>query len=173
MAKSKLETESFLDKLDRVVSKFKSDAVLVGIPQEKASRPGDAMNNATILAINHFGSPLQNIPARPILAIGIQNAQEDIAKELKKAVLASLKTVVKGGTAEAIMDQYYNRTGIIAAAAVKAVITNQEGIEPPAESTLQSRRSRGRSEGKKGFSGESALLVTGQLRAAITYVVKK
>ncbi len=100
------------------------------------------------------------------MSIGLNNAQEDIAKELKKATLAALKTVVKGGSVAAIMDQYYNRTGQIAASAVKAVITDQDGIAPPAESTLRSR-------GAKETGHTSALLVTGQLRAAITYVVKK
>ncbi|MFI5416190.1 MAG: hypothetical protein ACHQXJ_02430, partial [Nitrososphaerales archaeon] len=63
---------------------------------------------------------------------------------------------------------YYERAGIIAANACKKVINDQEGLKPPAPATLKARKYITAS----GFKGTKSLLVTGQVRNAITYVVK-
>lgn len=152
-------TSDFTENFNRIVSKFKRDSVLVGIPEEDTKRKEDApINNATLLAINNFGSPMNNIPARPVMSIGIRNAQAEIAEQFKKAVIDSLS---KGLSA---LSTYYNRAGIIASNSIKKAINSQEGIDPPAESTIAAREAR-------GFKGEKALIVTGQMRNAITYVV--
>ncbi len=61
--------------------------------------------------------------------------------------------------------QGYERVGIIAANSVKKAINSQEGIEEPAVSTILARRAR-------GFKGTKALVVTGQMRNAITSVTR-
>jgi hypothetical protein len=153
-------TADFTDKMRDIVKSFRRDEVLVGIPESKADRRDDApINNATIMAINEFGSPANNIPARPVMAIGIRNAQEAIAEEFKKAAIGALS---RGQSA---LTTYYNRAGIIASNSIKKAINDQIGIDPPSESTLRARKS-------KGFKGTKALIVTGQLRNSITYVVK-
>lgn len=153
-------TSDFTDKFNQIVKQFKSDAVLVGIPQEENQRDSEALiNNATLLAINEFGSPVNNIPPRPVMAIGLKKAQEEIGEQFK---LAAQKSFDQGINA---LDTYYNRAGIIASNSIKKVINAQDGIASPAESTLAARKS-------KGFSGTKALIVTGQMRNAITYVVK-
>lgn len=147
--------------MKKLVASFRNDMVLVGIPSDGAQREGDApINNAGLLFINEFGSPGQNIPARTPMATGIRLAQAQIAEEYKKALKAAF---TKGFGALTV---YYNRIGTIASGSVKSVINNQIDMEPPAESTLKGRKS-------KGFSGTKALIVTGQLRNAITYVVKE
>lgn len=152
-------TSDFTEEFNKIVKSFKRDAVLVGIPEDETDRTDDeAINNATLLAINNFGSPQNNIPARPVMEIGIRAAQDAIADELRKATVAALS---KGLGA---ISTYYNRAGIIASNSVKKVINSQIGIEPPAESTLDARKS-------KGFKGTKSLIVTGQMRSAITYVV--
>lgn len=159
-------TQDFTEEFNRIVKSFKNDEVLVGIPQEEGARNNQdhsQINNATILAINEFGSPLNNIPARPVMAIGIKKAQDEIAEQFKLAVQ---KSFAQGIDALPI---YYNRAGSIAANSIKKVINNQEGIKPPKESTLKARKYIN----KGGFKGTKALIVTGQLRNAITYVVKK
>lgn len=157
-------TTDFTKDFNKIISKFKNDAVLVGIPAEKTYRElkedEQPINNAALLAINVFGSPLQNIPARDVMSIGIRNARDDIANLFKAAAKAAL---TKGLPALSI---YYNRVGLVASNSIKKAINSQEGIAPPAESTLAARRSA-------GFKGTKALIVTGQMRNAITYVINE
>lgn len=146
-----------------IVEQYKKDAVLVGIPEVKGPRQEgeeDQINNAALLAINEFGSPANNIPPRPVMEIGLLLAQEDIANEMKKAIIEGF---TKGASA---LWKYYNRAGFIASQSVKSVINKQYFISPPSEATLAARK-------RKGFKGTKALIVTGQMRNAITYVVNK
>lgn len=149
-------TEDRTKEFNKLIESFKNDKVVVGIPESTAGREGP-INNATILFINNFGSPGQNIPARPVMDIGIKNAQDRITDEFKKC-------------AENPTDDRWNtcleRVGTIASNSIKKVITDQEGIKPPEPETLAARKN-------KGHGSEKSLLVTGQLRNAITYVVRK
>lgn len=148
------------DEINRIIKRFRRDDVLVGIPQQDATREDDApINNAALLAINEFGSPVQNIPPRPAMQIGIRNAQKDIAEQFKLAMLGAFKSGIS------VLSTYYNRAGIIASTSVKKVINAQDGLKAPSEATLEARQA-------KGFKGTKALIVTGQMRNAITYVVK-
>lgn len=153
-------TADFTEKFNKIVKSFKGDAVLVGIPEEETKREdNDPIGNAALLAINNFGSPAANIPPRPVMSIGIKKAQDDIAEQFKIAVQ---KTFSDGLAA---LNVYYNRAGLIASNSIKKVINAQDGIKPPSEATLSGRRS-------DGFKGTKSLIVTGQMRNAITYVVK-
>ncbi len=158
-------TSDFTKTFNETIARFKRDAVLVGIPQdENAREPGDdePMNNAALLALNHFGSEEAHIPPRPVLSIGIKKAQDAIAEQFK---ICAQNVLSKGPAA---LETYYERAGIIASNACKKVINDQEGLAPPAESTLKARKYLKQS----GFKGTKALLVTGQMRNAITYVVQ-
>ena len=160
MSKPKMTvTSDFTENFNKIVKSFKGDAVLVGIPQEETARTDGVINNATLLAINEFGSPLNNIPKRPVMAIGIKKAQPEIAEQFKLAVQKSFSQGIDA------LSVYYNRAGIIASNAIKKVINSQEGIKPPSEATLAARKAQ-------GFAGTKALIVTGQMRNAITYLVK-
>lgn len=159
-------TTDFTEQFNEIVKGFKRDDVLVGIPEADNDRNDDGkkedegpLGNAAILAINNFGSPDNGIPARPVMEIGIRNAQDAIAEEFKKAAVNALKNGLSA------LPQYYERAGIIASTSVKKAINSQEGIKPPADSTIAAREAR-------GFKGKKALIVTGQVRNAITYVVK-
>lgn len=157
-------TSDFTDQFNAIMRGLKRDAVLVGIPDTTTEREKDEnqgpITNAALLAINNFGSPANNIPARPVMQIGIKLAQDEIAEQFKKAALNAL---TKG---ESATDTYYERAGIIASNSIKKVINEQTDIDPPADSTIRNRES-------KGFKGTKALVVTGQMRNAITYVVNK
>lgn len=153
-------TSDFTDKFNQVIKRFKNDAVLVGIPQEDTNRDGDEqITNAALLAINEFGSAANNIPARPVMSIGIRNASDEIAGQFRLAAINSLKQGLQA------LDTFYNRAGIIASNSVKKAINDQDGFSGPSEATLASRKAQ-------GFKGTKALIVTGQMRNAITYVVK-
>lgn len=151
-------TEDNVDLFNKSIKGLRSDEVLVGIPSTNSSRQNDMNNNAAILAINEFGSPQNNIPARPVMTIGITKAQEEIAEQFKKAAQS-----IMNGKLE--IDRYFNRAGIIASTSIKKVINNQEGIAPPSPYTLKLRQ-------EQGFKGTKALIVTGQMRNSITYVVR-
>ncbi len=159
-------TSDYTSEFKALIKKFQRDEVLVGIPEEESSRnvadgePSSSMNNATLLAINNFGSPQNNIPARPVMENGIRNADEKIAEEFKKAALGAFK---KGFRA---LEIYYNRAGIIASNSVKKAINDQDFEDGPSPSTLAIRRSH-------GFVGNKSLIVTGQMRNAITYVLRE
>lgn len=155
-------TADFTDELNEIVKRFKNDKVLVGVPEETTERQDHSINNATLLALANFGSPANNIPAWPIMAIGIKNAQGEIAEQFKQAAINVLS---KGLSA---LDTYYNRAGIIASNSVKKVINSQEDVPDgkPSERTLAIRK-------VLGFKGTKYWLVTGQMRNSITYVVKK
>lgn len=153
-------TKDFTESVNEVIKRFRFDSVLVGIPQADTDRTGtETINNATILALNEFGSPANNIPARPVMALGIRKAQPEIIEAFKKGAQNAL---TKGLPAIATT---FERVGIIASTSIKKVINSQEGIEPPSEATLAARKA-------KGFKGTKALIVTGQMRNAITYVVR-
>lgn len=152
-------TSDFTGDFNKIIARFRNDAVLVGIPSETAGRSDVGINNATLLAINNFGSPMQNIPARPVMENGIRAAQDPIAEQFKLAVSGAL---TKGLSA---LDQYYNRAGIIASNSIKKAINSQDFPDGPAESTLAARKAA-------GFKGTKSLIVTGQMRNAITYVVR-
>ncbi len=152
-------TEDFTEQFNAIIKKFRRDAVLVGIPEQKTDRKEDEpINNATLLAINNFGSPKNNIPARPVMEIGIRNAQDEIAAAFKQGAQQAL---TKGLAALPIA---YNRAGIIAANSIKKAINSQE-FEPLSEATLAARK-------RAGFAGTKALVVTAQMRNAITHVVQ-
>lgn len=159
MSKPTLIVDDFSKQFLDSIKKIRGDKVLVGIPQEDNSRTDDSeIGNATLLFINNFGSPANNIPPRPVMEIGIKAATDAIAKEFENAV----KNMSKG---PGEVNKYYERAGIVASQSIKNVINEQIGIEPPAPSTLKARKA-------KGFEGTKSLIVTGQLRNAITYVVK-
>jgi hypothetical protein len=154
-------TEDRTEEILKMIKSFKKDSVLVGIPESDSERKdGDPISNAALLFINNFGSPGQNIPARPVMEIGLKNAQDRIAEEFKKALQQSWKNGLSA------LPVYYNRIGMIASNSVKRAINDQIDIQEPANSTIKTRESQ-------GFMGKKALLVTGQMRNAITWVVQE
>lgn len=158
-------TKDFTKDFNKIIASFKRDEVLVGIPEAKGPRKDDAeINNAALLAIANFGSPINNIPAWPVMSIGIKAAQDDIAAQFK---LAAVKALTDGHSA---VDQYYDRAGSIASTSIKNVLTDQVQVpaDKPEASTLRARKYTT----KAGFVGTKYWLVTGQLRNAITWVLR-
>lgn len=137
--------------------------VLVGIPDETAEREPDPddphpLSNAEIGYIHENGSPAANIPARPFLKSGVASADEKIAERYR----AGARAVLDGRIAN--VDQVHEVVGIIAESAVKAKITAGP-FAPLADSTIERRKARGR-------TGTRPLIDTGQLRNAVTHVIR-
>ncbi len=141
-----------------------SKRVMVGVPAGEALRKPEAgepstVNNAMLAYIHENGCPAAHIPPRPFLKPAVTALQPEIERGLKNAAALALKGD------EAGVDKALHGLGLIAQAAVRNKIN--EGIPPPlAESTLRARRARGR-------TGTKSLIDTGQLRNAITYVIRK
>lgn len=153
-------TEDFTDQFQEVIRKFRNDIVLVGIPEEDNSRNDSGIGNAALLAINNFGSPANNIPPRPVMDIGIRNAKDEIAEQFKRAATTALS---RGASA---VSAAYTRAGVIASTSIKKAINDQEGFPGPSKATLAARESA-------GFKGTKSLIVSGQMRNSITFVVKE
>lgn len=186
------------DKLDALLKSFKllnESKVLVGVPDSTTERGDDEeeagqMNNATIGYINEHGSPAANIPARPHLVPGVQDAQDEIAEHLKKAGQAAFD-----GKKDKVR-QELERAGLVAQNSVKDKIENGD-FAPLKPSTVAARaRARGTKSRRKaereyldmiksgaqaaGMSleeiqtaaGIKPLVNTAQYRNSITYVVR-
>ena len=132
--------------------------VMVGIPAQKASRPGTPINNAALGYIHEHGSPARNIPARPWLVPGTRQAQKDYLPHLKKAAELAMS-----GDKHSV-DVELHSAGIVAVSGVKLYF-NTANFVPLRPSTLAARR-------RAGFLGTRPLVRTGQLRNAINYVLR-
>lgn len=160
--------------------------VLVGVPGAKTTRqpepgqPAPAINNAELAYIHENGAPEANIPARPFLRPGIEAAKDEITKGLEKAGRAAFA----GNASE--VDRQLTRVGLIAQAAVREKITDGPFV-PLAPATILARLRRGRkgqldpsiygkgaiaSDEHAAATGMRPLVDTGQLRAAINFVIR-
>ncbi|AOK00184.1 hypothetical protein [Burkholderia vietnamiensis] len=153
-----------IDRLDEVlksISGLVQKQVLVGVPDSTAGRKDESepLSNAEIGYILEHGSPANNIPERPHLVPGVQDARPKFEPQLQKGVEAALD-----GDIEKV-NRSLNRAGLAAQNSVRAKINSN--IPPKlADSTLDARR-------RRGVTRENTLVDTGQYRNAITYVVRK
>jgi hypothetical protein len=140
------------------LEKLKHMDVLVGIPQDKNSRPGEPIGNAALLYIHTNGSPGHRIPARPVIEPAI-NAEENnsaITEELKEAAKATLK----GNPTDAL--SHLTKAGIIGSNAAKRWFFDpRRNWAPLRPATIRA----------KGSTQE--LIDSGSMRGAITSVVRQ
>jgi len=149
-----------LEKFKEAMKALSSIDVLVGIPEQKTERNDEEntpITNAAIGYINENGSDLNNIPPRPHLVPGVQKVSKEVADEFKKAAQKAFSN-------PGAVLQHYTRAGIIASNSVKEVIQSQDGFQEISDATKQARENN-------NFKGDKALIVTGQYRNAITYVI--
>lgn len=134
--------------------------VYVGIPEDRNSRSdSSAFGNAAIGYLNEFGSPAQNIPARPHLVPGVQAVEARVSKMFYKGGQAAL-----GGDIDAA-EKALIAAGQVAADSVRKTIIDV--IPPPLQkSTLAARR-------RRGHKGTTPLLETGEYKNNITFVVRE
>jgi hypothetical protein len=179
------------DDVPRVISgvqELRSKEVLVGFPESTTDRSDEpsGMSNAALGYVHEMGSPAANIPARPFLIPGVEHSTDKQLSEFKSAAQAALS----GEGAKA--DRHMMAAGLAAESAAKEEITR--GIPPPLKpaSVMARRRARGASSWREneldyqemvvngvspaeaqGLAGIVPLLNTGQLRAAITSILRK
>lgn len=156
--------------------------LLVGFPEDKSQRTKEDsdepdVTNAALGYIHDNGAPEQNIPARPFMIPGMTDATPKVIQGLT----AIAKKLGQGGTEDAV-DKGYERVGRAVVIAIKSRIN--DGIPPPlAESTLLARAHKGDqgamwelswrwAGAPPGVGVGKPLVVTGQMRNAITFVIR-
>lgn len=143
------------DLLRRMAAVAQRD-VLVGIPS--GEQRDDGPTNAEIGYQNEFGSPANNIPARPHLIPGVAAVQDKAVARLTQAASAA----ATGRMSDA--ERHLHAAGLIAQNSVRRTLTTA-AYRPLSERTLAERQARGR-------TGTKPLIDTGQYRNSITYVVR-
>jgi len=153
-------------------------SVLVGIPADKgrkADEDSDPVTNAQLGYIHEYGSPANNLPARPFLMPGIKAAHKQIVEQLREAGTAALAGNAAG------VNKALERAGIVGQNSVRAQFVDNDW-DPLSEATLNKRPpverndkgkalKRGKSRQERG--AVNPLIDTAQLRKSITYVVEK
>jgi len=161
--------------------------VYAGVPATTAGRKeeGTPLNNAELMFIHENGAPEANIPARPVVNPAIEHAQP----ELTAALAATAKSAFDKGP-DGVM-KGFDAVGLIAQNAMRARITTGP-FAPLSPKTIAQRAAkrgtkRRKSETKylelvkggmapseaQAAAGIKPLIDTGQLRRALTYVVRK
>lgn len=149
------ENKELTGRVRRAIDFWTKNQVLVGVPEEESARKeNDGHTNASLLYFHSKGSPIQRIPARPVLEIGIKNAAPVVEEILKNGMQAALNGSVEGA------EQALNRAGMFASNKVKEVFGSSE-LVPNRPMTIEMKGS------------DAPLIDTGQLRNAITFVVRK
>lgn len=154
------------DRLQEVLASLKDltkHQVLVGIPSEKAERQPDSedpepLSNAEIGYIHEFGAPEANIPARPFLVPGVKDNLDKVEKRYRAAAQKALD-----GDHDAV-EKAHIAVGLETAASVQRKVT-QGPFVPLSPVTIAKRKAKGR-------TGVKPLIDTGQLRRAVTYVIR-
>lgn len=140
------------------IKELKKKEILVGIPEDTADRREGEINNPSLLYLHTHGSPLRNLPARPVIEAALEDS------ETQEVISADLKLV-----AEAIMEEDFTKaerlmklTGMDAVNKIKEWFENPRNNWPPLKpATIKAK-------------GSDAILVdTGQMRNSITYVISE
>lgn len=166
-------------KVEAALKKLARAHVLVGIPQSTAGRAEGEATNSLLGYVHEHGAPDLNIPARPFLRPGIRDQQTGIANYLRQAAHAA----VQGD--EARMMQALRGAGETGVKGATQKITNGPFV-PLAPRTIAARlrrtqtgrnrlrrmRQAGTDIAQWGAANLKPLIDTGQLRRAITYVIR-
>jgi hypothetical protein len=184
-----------LEQMTEALNLLADVEVLVGFPDDGTYRKVDTgetddygkpiksvegadITNAALGYIHDNGSPEANIPARPFMGPALEEAQGRITSKLAQVTNA----VIKKGAGSIVVEQGMHQVGLIAATAIKNKIN--DGVPPPlADSTLRKRARKGRKgAGLELLSRQHGiapsmdfakpLVDTGQLRNAVTYVIR-
>lgn len=172
----KLNRTSTASAVNDAIKKLARKEVYVGIPESNAARKTGGINNAQLMYIHTNGSPLKNIPARPVIEPAIEANKAVISEQLEHAAEAALDGNEKG------TDDALTRAGIAGANAAKRWFTDSRNGWPknkPSTVRNKIRKLRGTSyqeamdildSGGDVSSIDTPLIDTGELRRAITSV---
>ena len=153
--KSKVTKMDKTDKLFKALNYVASQDVLIGLPQETSSRKKGEITNAELAYIHSHGAAMHNIPPRPFLEPAIEANINPIIEIQKKGLQGAL--AFKPNEIKSAM----KALGLFGQSAVKDWFTDpRNNWAPNAPATIH----------RKG--SDRPLIDTGQLRNAITYVIR-
>ena len=134
---------------------LKRREAVVGIPRENAGRK-DGINNAELLYIHTNGSPVNNIPPRPVIEPAIEDAKYEIARLIKGAADQALNRNLDGALAQ------LDKAGQYGENAAKGWFRNPKNHWTENSSVTVGRKGSAR-----------PLIDTDNMRKSITHVVKE
>ena len=154
------------DVLKRVRQLTKSE-LLVGIPEKNAARKDEddegPINNAALGYVHEFGSPAKNIPPRPFLIPGVNNARPAIVKQLKIAGENALTDGVSG------VKKQMRKAGEAAVTAVQAKF--HDGSMVPIKEETKKARLRKKQAYKNASEKRRAKMMAAYLEGDFTPLV--
>lgn len=158
--------DNFL-KLRKALKFLKNNPVYVGISEDTTERKEEddeekvGVTNADLLFIHTKGSPVNNIPARPVIEPAIENARDKITNQMK----AAAKAVLEVNEEKAF--KHLSLAGTYAQKASRSWFKNPENNWPPNSPAVIAIKKR------KGSTNPRPLIDTGELIKSITYFVDK
>lgn len=160
-----VEIVTTVDKIGKVAKAMNfmmENEVYVGISDETTTREkGEPVTNAELLFIHTNGSPVNNIPARPVLEPAIKDDKERLSKMMESAFL----TAEKGDTEGAL--RKLKLAGMRAQNVCRAWFVNPKNGWPPNSPGVAARKRA------KGSTNPKPLIDTGELRKSITYFIRR
>ena len=148
-------------KLIKGINYTKDNYLLIGIPQKKTTRENEAITNAELLFIHTNGSPINNVPARPVIEPALEDDMERLTSMLKDFA----NEAIEGNFEEA--QKQLERTGMRAQNVCRNWFTNADNNWPENAPSVRERKI------KKGSTEPRPLIDTGELRKSSIYVVVK
>lgn len=155
------EADKF-NRLMKAIDEMLHNEVYVGIADDTTEREADKMGitNAELLFIHTNGSPVNNIPPRPVIEPAISNDKERLADMMKKAS----QLFMAGMDEEAI--KQLQRVGMRGQNVSRQWFVDEKNGWPPNSPAVREAKIR------KGSTDPKPLIDTGELRKSITYFVK-
>ncbi|TDV39533.1 hypothetical protein C7405_101652 [Paraburkholderia caballeronis] len=154
-------TQDNLDAVLKSIAELVRQEVLVGVPDSTAGRKdeGAPISNAEIGYIMETGSPANNVPARPHLVPGVEDALPKVTAQLQRGVDAALD-----GNPDKVSQQL-GAAGTVAVSSVRLRI--RSNVPPPlAPSTVANRYRQRRTKGPRKAEKDYAALVDAGAQAA-------
>lgn len=160
-----VEIVTTVDKIGKVAKAMNfmmENEVYVGISDETTTREkGEPVTNAELLFIHTNGSPVNNIPARPVIEPAIKDDKERLSKMMESAFLTAEKGDIEGALRKLKL------AGMRAQNVCRAWFVNPKNGWPPNSPGVAARKRA------KGSTDPKPLIDTGELRKSITYFIRR
>lgn len=153
--RSRVKSSGGMGPITRAVTALTKKRLLVGIPGDAPARPaepgqkGTPPSNALLGYTLETGAPDRNLPARPFLVPGVENAKPDIERGMHRAAVAAFS-----GNAEGI-ETGFRQAGFAAENAVKQKMLDGPFAPLSARTIEQRARRRNPETGKLKQDGRS------------------
>ena len=139
---------------------IKNNSVYIGVQQKDTTREGEDVTNAELLYIHTNGSPVNNIPPRPVIEPAIAEDKNRLGNMMKQAS----RYVFEGRFSEAL--RQLQLVGMRGQKVARDWFYNQKNGWPPnSPSVIENKK-------KKGSTDPRPLIDTNELHKSITYFVK-